>query len=516
MAERVLTDREKQWLKMLDGDAVYEMMPMSQLYPTLPEADAYDACEKEFGHPDAAVWCKLLMAHEMLEMVTDAVVILHGTVHCNACIRNFHGHLFANWGHGFAHMPTTAIDKRQVVFGGEEELYQAIGAVERDYQPSLIVIFTGCAPSLVQDDVNRVIKRAQPEVKAKLFHHPTAGYEIRPTGLVIEEVTQMWIDLMDPPSKVDKDAVNILGANREVHWPHVRGGQKCARPHNYPSETEEMAKYMEAMGLRVHRVLLASGGGYDYIRTAPEAGVNTIACGTWGFPLAERMKERFGTPYVYHELPLGIEACSRWLRDLGKATGREEEAEKVIASETAAIAGVWEKAKEVVAGKVVIMGGVGNRTASYLRLIKELGGEVVYTPAYPDMGFCIDESIKAKRVDWEYFLDYGFDPMVMRLKSGVPRDYHLYYLPKLMGRLGLDNDQVIYMYCDFSAYAGKLDPGQIAYVNTSTHLRRRHGYPTRAVGFRGTEGFCLDIIEAAQVSQRGDRPTLYSRIYGAK
>ena len=138
---------------------------------------------------------------------------------------------------------------------------------------------------------------------------------------------------------------------------------------------------------------------------------------------------------------------------------------------------------------------------------------VIFIPAYPDMGACLDEQTKAKRVDWDYFLATGFDPMVLRLRDGVRRDYKLYYLPTLMKKLDLTNDDVVYMYCDFSAYAGSIEPAKIAYVNSSVHLRRRPGYPTRSIGYKGTEGFCLDIIEAIQAAKRKTSSTLYTRIY---
>ncbi|NQT73830.1 MAG: hypothetical protein HQ553_13850 [Chloroflexi bacterium] len=50
-------------------------------------------------------------------------------------------------------------------------------------------------------------------------------------------------------------------------------------------------------------------------------------------------------------------------------------------------------------------------------------------------------------------------------------------------------------------------------MNTSTHLRRRPGYPSRAVGYQGTEGFCLDIMDAVKAASRKTFPTLYTRIY---
>ena len=512
MPQRTWTETEKKWQSMLDGDPVYEILPMSELYPTLPEVDAYEENYKRFGNPDIAAWCKLFEAHEMCEMVRDTVVLLHGTMNCSTCIRNFHSQLFGNWGHGFAHIPTTAIDRRQVVFGGEEELYAAIKAVDHDYRPKLIMIFTGCAPSLVQDDFKRVIEKAQPEVGAKLHFYSTAGYETRNIGQMIEALTPMWVDLMDPPAKVDPEAVNILGGNREVYWKHARGAVGD-RPYPYPSDVDELGRIVEGIGLKVHRVLLASGGDYDYIRTAPEAAVNIISCGTWGFPQAFLMKERFGTQYVYNELPLGLESTDALVRDLAKLTGKEKEAEEFIGKEHVAIQPVWEKCKEVVAGKTVILGGIGNRASSYLRICQELGMEVIYIPAYPDMGGCLDECIKGKRVDWDYFMESGFDPMVLRLKEGLLRDYRMYYLPALMKKLELAEDDVVYMYCDFSAYAGRLEPASIPYMNTSTHLRKRPSYPSRAVGYKGTEGFCLDLMEAVSVSKRKTDPTLYTRIY---
>lgn len=400
-----------------------------------------------------------------------------------------------------------------MIFGGEQLLAESIRAVHRDYNPNLIIVLPGCATSLVQDDMEHVCKQAEADLGIRVYFYPCAGYEDRPTGLIIEKVTQMWVDLMDDPKEIDPEAVNILGANREVYWPHVRGAEGKPRPNPYPSDAEELGRMIESLGLRVHRVLMASGGDYNYIRTTPEAGINTVLCGTWAFPIADLMQKRWGTKLIYNELPLGLEACDKFMRLLGAETGREKLAEEKIAEEHAAIMPVWKETKDMVEGKVCIMGGMGNRTGSYLRLCKDLGMDVIYIPAYPEMGFCHDEAPKAKRVDWDYFMSDDFDPLVMRLKDGEPRDFHKFYLPMLMNKLGLQNEDMVYMYNDFSPYAGQIEPSNIAYVNTSTHLRRRPGYPSRAVGYQGTEGFCLDIMDAVKAASRKTFPALYTRIY---
>jgi hypothetical protein len=72
---------------------------------------------------------------------------------------------------------------------------------------------------------------------------------------------------------------------------------------------------------------------------------------------------------------------------------------------------------------------------------------------------------------------------------------------------------MVYTYNDFSLYAGQIEPSNIAYVNTSTHLRRRPGSPARAVGYKGIEGMCLDIMDAVKAASRKKFPTLHTIIY---
>lgn len=517
VTERVWTKREQEWAERLKGNTKYRLTTLEDVFNTVPPTSARDAIKEGYGWNIAGAWCLFYMLHLATEVLKDTAFLCHSTLNCMSCSNNFHTGLCQNYGCSGHVIPVTGLDKRHVVFGGEDALYDAIKAVDRDYRPKLIIISIGCAPGLTQDDVVRVVTKAQTEVGSKLYYMPTAGYETDPyqLGDLIHRVTSIWVDLMDPPAQVDQNAVNILGNTRELYYPYVSGGNGCER--RYPSDVDELGRYIEAMGFRVHRVL--HGGDYDYIRTAPEAAYNTIYCGTWGFPLADLMEKRFGTKWVKSELPLGIEPVSRWIRGLGTISGREEEAEKLIKAETEAIHDVYERCREAVQGKVMILGGAVNRPLSWLRFGKEMGMDVMLVAGYPEMGdFGGEPLIKDKFWDVQYFLEDGFNPVVIALNTEEDGSVDASHIRPwvLREKLGLDEDEVIYSFPDFTTLtrAGRLDPSSNPYHLGSTHMHRRVGCTSRAAGFAGTKAWCEELLEDLKAAKRKKSPTMLGRVHG--
>ena len=47
--ERIWTEAEKEWKRTLEGDEVYELIPMSELLERLPPLDAEDVWKKKYG-----------------------------------------------------------------------------------------------------------------------------------------------------------------------------------------------------------------------------------------------------------------------------------------------------------------------------------------------------------------------------------------------------------------------------------------------------------------------------------
>ena len=159
--KRVFTEREKEWLEKLKGDDTYELVTLEEAYNRQPPVHAREAVKEKYGDACTTAWCLFYLHQFATEVVQNAVFLNHAPLNCMSCSQNFHTFLSHNYGCAGHMIPSTALDKRHVIFGGEEALHDAILAVDRDYKPKLIVVATGCAPGLIQDDCARVIEQAQ-------------------------------------------------------------------------------------------------------------------------------------------------------------------------------------------------------------------------------------------------------------------------------------------------------------------------------------------------------------------
>ncbi|MBI4301962.1 MAG: hypothetical protein HY664_05105 [Chloroflexi bacterium] len=467
-------------------------------------------------------WCLFIMAATTLQHMRDTVCLVHGPLNCNASVRSFMNPVINTRGTPFLHMPTTAMDRQHIIFGAEGELYDAVLAVDKDYQPKLIVILTCCAPGITLDDIPRVVEKAQPLVKAKIVHFPSAGFD-QIYGFKDDAVVP-YVSLMDHPQRIIPNAVNILGVSEEQFAPHcVRNGVLDQEKNNdysqlggrkYPADVEELGRYIEALGLKVHRALI--GGDYDYVRTAPEVAANVICSGSWGFPLAIKMKEKFGTPYIPGSMPLGVEASSLWIRDLARFFGREERGEKLIATEYADIKEVWKQCQEMVTGKTAIIQGNLILGLSWGRMCHELGMETIHVDFGSDDAGVANITVKQLHHDVEYYLSMGYNPKIP-LINGQPLLWGITPPEAFLDKIGVDPSNSVYLYTDFPprAKAGLFEPSNAVWVDSSPRLRRRLHAPGRFVGFRGTKALCKTLIESVMASQRqGRSPTLYGRLYG--
>lgn len=493
----------------------YQWKLLREWFDEIPPLEAGTLIEDQYPGFQG-IFCALQMISTSLAMMHDTVVIIHGPLSCSAALRVYglvdHAQIFGN---PFLHMPCTDMDNTQVVMGGGDNLGQTIRAVDRDYRPSSIVVVSSCAPEMIMDDVDAVVDMVKPEVDAELLFIPSPGFVSPQIGRSIELTVSKFVDMMEAPEEVDREAVNILGQNKENFCTRSyfqgRGKGEGHRGHKkYPDDAMELARSIEALGLKLHRVLVS--GNYEYVRSAPEAAVNTFTCPTWGFPMARAMEEKFSTPYLPHAQPIGFEATAKWVRSLGEFMGRQEEAEKHIAKEHDALAEDYKACKEACRGRTALMDAGRNtrssfaRIMAYGRMMRELGMETYF--------FNLDPlELKGKREDVEYFLNDGCNPMFLAGNYSYGRSFGV---NEIMKDLGLDEDQVLYFVEDIFPYnrAGIVDPSNVPRYFASINMRKVHDAPGRGLGFRGAAAAARDIVQGIRSARRKSRPTLYGRIHG--
>ncbi len=494
----------------------YKWVKVSEMFEETPPVTASCKINKRFPGYEG-LWCKLIMAVTSYAMTKNSVAVIHGPTNCAWAVRNFCSTNYSlYYGNPFLHMPVTNIDENCVIQGGSQALIKTLLEVDTDYSPEHICVFDTCSTALIADDIESAIRTAQKDCKAKIDYIPSAGFTSIPLGKSIEEITVKYADMMKPPSEVLKGTVNILGQYKEQQ--DSSPAKKCSGKRDgsgmgrgkYPDDASELARIVEALGLKVNRILVS--GNYDYIKSAPQAAVNVISCPTWGLPLAKKMKEKFNTPYLRHCIPIGINPTSKWIRELAEFAGKQQEAESLIQKELLDLQDIFEKTKNIVKGKsALIECGRNSQTAfarpmALARALEELGMKPYLFGIHP-------VELKSKEIDVEYFLSDKFDPMI--LSGNYPYQQPV-DITEVIKDLGLTEGKYVYFTQDVfpMAKAGVLDPENIPRVETGVHLRRVINAPGRGVGFRGAKALYENIIEAVKFSSCNKKATLYGRVHG--
>lgn len=497
----------------------YKWVKVSELFNETPPVSASCQINKKFPGYEG-LWCKLIMAVTSYAMTKNSIVVIHGPTNCAWAVRNFCSTNYSlYYGNAFLHMPTTNIDQNCVIGGGVDALIKTLKEVDKDYKPEHICVFDTCSTALIADDVQTAINVAQKDCQARLDYIPSAGFTSIPLGKSIEEITVKYADMMEAPSEIMKNTVNILGQYKEqqdsspikCQGKQDGSGGGCGKGRGkYPDDASELSRMVEAIGLKTHRILIS--GNYDYIKSAPKASVNVISCPTWGIPLAKMMKEKFDTPFLKHSIPIGIEPTSKWIRELANFTDRQEVAEDFIKKEISELQEIFNKTKNLVKGKAALIEcGRNSQTAfarpmALARALQELGMIPYLFGLHP-------LELKAKEVDVEYFTEEGFDPKIL---SGSYEYQQPVDIIKVAKSLNLDEGQYMYFTQDVfpMAKAGVFDAENISRVETGVHLRRIINAPGRGVGFRGAKALYQSIIESLMFSSGNKKATLYGRVYG--
>lgn len=483
----------------------YRWLPLKEAFESLPEIDTAEFNEICPGYE--GVWCRYLWTTTYFQQFFhDVVVVTHGPLSCTAAVKNFkQTHYSLHSALPFAHSPCTNMDENAVIMGGTDILADTLKRVDREYRPKLIIVTDTCASYMIHDDVDAVIANLSAEVEAKMVYTPSPGFAGVQCGKAVEAMGPLVAALMDPPKDIDQQGVNVLGVYYDTRFTEPEG-----RKHG--GNTEAYTHLIEGLGLKLHRIM--NSGSYDYLRTTPEARVNTIHSAMWGYPVARAMEEQFGTPWLKRQLPMGLQGTKDWVMDLAIFMGREEEAERFTKAEEEKLLSLFEETKKLVEGKILLVECSRNSQAkygemlAYARLGEELGMQPYVYSLHPmEFKSQTDELIAVNEVE-------GMNPPVLI----GPYPYHQpVNVEDVMADLGVNEDQCLYIYDDVFPYAksGSFDPCNVPRYTTSSQMKRVKGSSFLGVGYAGTGATYRGIIESVKAARRKSKPTFYGRVWSS-
>ena len=260
--------------------------------------------------------CALGGSLAVTAFIRDGITIVHAPQGCaHQTFSTFHATMADA---GIARIPkilVSNIQSREVIFGGEEVLAEALDRAEES-NPGLISVVTSCVPETIGDDTEGVC--AAHPASEKIVYIPASGF-LGGSSQAGENTALIHLSaLAEAKEPIPKTAAII--------------GEK-----NLESEVEEnyaeVCRLLDRLGIQV--IL-------RFCRNIEAAEISRLGEAAFFIIRDERTEDagitiakRFGRPYV-SSFPHGLSGCIDFLREAGNAAGLSaEDIEKAVAAEEA-------------------------------------------------------------------------------------------------------------------------------------------------------------------------------------
>lgn len=303
--------------------------------------------------------CSAQRAMLPISQIKDCVVVNHAPIGCAGDFSLFNaqhrrGLGYRNYEIVNVQAVSSNLEEHDTIYGGIEKLRQAIHEAWRRFQPKAIFITTSCTSGIIGDDVEEAVRDAEMELgipivpiycegfKSKIW---TTGFDAGFHGILRK--------LVKPPRRKQPDIINIFNFTNELAF----------------------TPFLAKIGLKPR--YFVQQASIEELETLSEAAASAHICETLGTYIAKGLEQEYGVPEVKAPPPYGLEWTDRWLREIGKMTGREEAVEKMIAEERERIAPALAELRRELGGRKVYVLAGASFGHSMLSIARDLGLEPV-------------------------------------------------------------------------------------------------------------------------------------------
>lgn len=297
---------------------------------------------------------------------------------------------------------TTDIGEKDILFGGEQRLYQAILNIAEGYKPAAVFVYSTCTPTLVGDDLKAICKAASAKIRLPVIPINSPGFignqnfgSRIATASLLEYVIGTW----EPDFTTPYD-INLIGDR------HIAG------------ELWGILPLFKKLGIRVLSKITGDAH-YREICYAHRAKLNITLCSKASISIAKKMEERYGIPYIEGSF-YGVEDINHCLRNIAVKIGDadlQERTEQLIAESTAQLDVALAPYRARLQGKRIVLHTGEIKSWSIISAAKDLGMEVVVASTWKScklMGIDANDEVVALR----FALDsIGAKDMVQALKA---------------------------------------------------------------------------------------------------
>ncbi|TWH47562.1 MULTISPECIES: nitrogenase component 1 [Sporomusa] len=328
--------------------------------------------------------CQLNLALGIVRTFQNSVIIIHGPLGCASNNLGIAGYsktfrvLKQKQGTDNVWIHTN-LDENDVIAGGIDKLRQAILYAEKEYRPDAIIIGNSCVPGIIGDDIDSLIDELDGQLSARVVPVHCEGFKSKfvATGYdsAYHGVLKKLVDPIKKQDRINPDDIAYTTAEETERYINSKTVNLLNVGSTSFGDEFELSRLLKALGLTVR--VLPLYASIDEISRIGEAALNVSICATHDDYLIGHLKERFGTDYVIDTLPIGIKNTNQWLRVIARFFKLEDEAEKLIAIETAQLEEALVPFKKELQGKTVFVGGGETRIFTTAEFYQSLGMKVL-------------------------------------------------------------------------------------------------------------------------------------------
>ena len=280
--------------------------------------------------------------------------------------------------------PVTAsvVDRNVLARGSQEKVVDNIVRKDKEENPDLIVLTPTCTSSILQEDLENFVERAQLDAKGDVLLADVNHYrvnELQAADRTLHQIVQYYLEKAKkkgelPQGKTEKPSVNILG----ISTLGFHNNHDCT----------ELKKLMRDLGIEVNEVI-PDGASVHNLKNLPKAWFNLVPYREIGTMTAEYLEAEFNMPFV-DITPMGIVETARCIRAIQKilnAQGSDINYEEFIDEQTRFVSqAAWFSrsidCQNLTGKKAVVFGDNTHAVALTKILAREMGIHVVLAGTY--------------------------------------------------------------------------------------------------------------------------------------
>ena len=336
--------------------------------------------------------CQMALSLMMAATVENSVIVMHAPGGCGALLHSLSVQSAKGKGQrgktpNAAPWLSTNLTEADVIGGGEKKLRETIEYADREFRPEIIFVVVTCAPSIIGDDVEDVVRQARSAASADVVSLHCPGFRSRVVASAYDTFyhgilrglnlsPRPWVDFRPLPEGC---ADNEL-AKKKYQYQKSRTVNVWNATSIGAADEKEVERLLTALGLNAR--FFAEYSSRNELRLVTQAGLNVSMCNVHDDYMLKYLEEKFGTPYVIAGMPIGFRHTRKWLIQIAEHFGLEREAAALADYEERLARGAIEPLVNQVKGKSVLICGGVVRVGSEATTLSELGFNVLGIRAY--------------------------------------------------------------------------------------------------------------------------------------